>query len=252
MVTEWIEGVNLERANQDQVQSMPIPRRIVMAISLLRELDIFHKQGLIHNDIKPNNVMINFGKLCFVDLDSVRPKNEKPLCGNTPMCTASFMPTAQMAFDVTYSSDDVYLKFNEKTDMYAFGITIIHLFQEIYLPKQEKITINVNGGSIKTFEYAPFSLHHGPKYSEHPALQKILKNMVFQENDKLTSCEDYINALQEVLKLYPDYEKYLAEDRLVGLGKDIAPDDGVKAFKDIEIELLGFNQRLDCVRKLSL
>jgi hypothetical protein len=70
--------------------------------------------------------MINFGKLSFVDLDSVRPKNEKPLHGKTPMCTDTFLPSAQMAFDANYSNE-VYLQFNEKTDMYALGITLVHL-----------------------------------------------------------------------------------------------------------------------------
>lgn len=251
MATEWITGVNLDVANQNQVQSMPIARRIIMAISLLRELNILHKQGLIHNDIKPSNVMVNFGRLCFVDLDSVRLKNEKPFCGSSVMCTEAFLPNAQMAFDVTYS-EDAYLKFNEKTDIYALGITLAHLFQEIYMPKQQKLTINVDGdGLIKTFDFSPFSLYHGSKYSEHPELQQLLKNMVFQENDQLNNCEDYIYALQEVLKTYPDYVQYLTEDRLADLDKDIALNDGEKAFKEIELELLGFNQRVESVNKLS-
>lgn len=251
MVTEWIDGVDLDDAEQEQIQSMPIARRIIMAISLLRELNVLHKQGLIHHDIKPNNVRVNYGKLCFVDLDSVGPKNAKPTFGNSPMFTASFLPSAQMAFDATYSND-AYLKFNEKTDMYALGITLIHLFEEIYVPQQKKVTINVNGGPIKTFDFAPFSILHGPKYSENPELQKLLKNMVCQENDNLTSCEEYIDELQKILKTYPDYEQYLAEDRLTDLGKDVTAKDGEKAFKEIEIELLGFNQRNESVHKLSL
>lgn len=249
LITEWINGVNLDDADQDQIQSMPIPRRIVMAISLLRELNVLHKQGLLHNDIKPSNVMVNFGRLCFVDLDSVRVKNEIPLYGNSPLFTKAFLPTAQIAYDATYTNK-AYLLFDEKTDLYAAGITLMHLFKEIYSPVQKESNINVNGGTIKTFTYAPFSILHGTKYAEHPELQKILKNMVFQENDALDSCEAYIDALMCVLKQYPDYEQYLAEDRLTELGKNIAAGDGEKAFKEIEIELLGYNQRSEMIDDL--
>lgn len=247
LVTEWLSGSNLDVADQAQIQSMPIPRRIVMAISLLRELQLLHKQGLIHNDIKPSNVMINFGRLRFVDLDSVRPKNEKPLFGTTPLFTEAYLPDVQMMFDATYDPESMYLKFNEQTDLYALGLTLAHLFQEIYIPKQEKRTINANGGPVKTFDCTTFSLQHGPKYTDHPELQKIIKNMVFQENDELKSCVDYIDALLKVLKTYPDYVQYLAEDRLFGLGANLTANDGKAAFKDIEIELLGYNQRVDAV-----
>lgn len=253
IATEWIAGVKLNNANQAQIQSMPIPRRIIMAISLLRELNILHKQGLIHHDIKPSNVIANFGKLSFFDLVSVSLKNEKPLYGSAPLYTDAFLPSAQMAFDAIYS-DDIYLKFNEKTDIYALGITLAHLFQEIYKPKPEKLAINVDKGliKIKTFEFSSYSLQHGPKYAEHDELQKLLMNMVIQDNDKLNSCEDYIDAFQNVLKIYPGYEQYLAEDRLAHLDKTVAPQDGEKAFREIEIELLEFNQRIESVRKLSL
>ena len=123
----------------------------------------------------------------------------------------------------------------------------LYLFPEIYVPTKKKEIINDVNYPGKTFEYETFSLHHGPAYSKYPELQKLLKNMVSQENDKISSCEDYINQLQEILIKYPDYEKYLAEDRLASFVKDVAANDGVKAFKEIEIELLRFNQKLESV-----
>ncbi|MBI2785604.1 MAG: protein kinase [Legionella longbeachae] len=251
MVTEWLSGVNLNIADQDQVQTIPVARRIVMAISLLRELNILHKQGLIHNDIKPSNVMINFGKLNFVDLDSVRVKNEVPLCGSV-LFTESYLQTAQMSFDAVYNPRELYLQFNEKTDMYAMGLTLAHLFQEIYIPKNEAQVIKVQGGSGSTHTFNTFSLRHGPKYKEHPELQKLLKNMVFQEQDNLSTAENYIEALKIVLSNYSDHEQYLEEDRLVGLGSGLSPEDGEKAFREIEIELLGYNQRIETINKLSI
>jgi serine/threonine protein kinase len=252
LVSEWLMGASLDNANVEEIQSMPIPRRIVMAISLLRELYIFHKQRLIHNDIKPSNVMVNYGRLNFIDLDSVRPKNEAPLHGTTPIYTDRYLPTAQMSFDATYHPRNLFLKFNEKTDIYAMGITLAYLFPEIYKPRDEDQEIKVNGGPPDTFTFRTVVLTHGSKYGEHTELQKLLKQMVFQEQSSSITANELIDAFKKVLPTYPDHEKYLEEDRLVNLGIDLSSTDAEKAFKEIEIELLGYNQRSEAVRKLSM
>lgn len=249
VVTEWLSGANLDVANPEQLQSMPIPQRIVMAISLLRELNILHKLGFVYNDIKPSNVMVNFGKLSFVDLDSVRPKNEKPLYGITPIFTERYLPTPQMSFDARHNSSSLYLKFDEQTDIFATGITLAHLFQEIYVLKEHSREINVNGGSIKTHTFNSFSIEHGKQYADHTALQKLLKKMMIQDSENPMKVEQLIAEFKEVLATYPDHEQYLAEDRLVDLKADYTPEEGSKAFKEIEIELIGFNQRIAAVNK---
>lgn len=253
MVTEWLSGVNLHVANQKQVQSMPIPQRIIMAISLLRELSILHRQGLLHHDIKPGNVMINFGKLGFVDLDSVTIKNKPPVDGMTLMYTERYLPSAQMSFDAVHNPRQLYSHFNEKTDIYQMGLTLAHLFQEVYVPKEVDNEIKVNGdSSIKSFLCKSMTLLHGPEYDKHPDLQKLIKQMFLQESPSPLTADECIEAFKKVLSTYPDHEKYLEEDRLVDLGKDLSITDGEKAFKEIEIELLAFNQRLDTVTKLKI
>jgi len=253
VVTEWLTGVDLGLANQEQIQSMPIPRRIVMAISLLRELNILHKAGLIHNDIKPGNVMVNFGKLSFVDLDSVRCKNEAPYYGTTPMFTERFLPSAQISFDIKHNSGELHLKFDEQTDIFAMGLTLIHLFQEIYVPKELDQEINVAGGPIKTHIFHTFALGHGTQYASHPALQQLLKKMIMYTPHAPMTVEQLLSEFKAVLLTYPGYEDYLAEDRLVDLKADYTPEVGAQSFKEIEIELLGFNQRAEAVnRKLSM
>lgn len=252
VVTEWLSGASLDIANQEQIKSMPIPRRIVMAISLLRELNILHKLGFIHNDIKPGNVIINYGKLNFVDLDSVRPKNEIPLHGTVPMFSDRFLPEPQMSYDAEYNPEDLYLKFNEQTDIFALGLTLIHLFQEIYVPSEVTHEINVNGGPIKTHNFHSYSLAHGEKYADHPALQKLLKKMYIQDPNAPMTVEQLITDFKDALSTYLDHEEYLSEDRLVDLSSEYTPEDGARAFKAIEIELLGFNQRVDAIKKTAV
>jgi len=247
LVTNWLQGATLDRADQTAVQSMPIPRRIVMAISLLRELNILHNLGFVHNDIKPSNVIVNYGNLNFVDLDSVRPVNEVPHSGGTPMFSTQFLPSAQMAFDAAYNPSGLFMKFDSKTDLYAMGLTLSMLFSEIYKLKSVVNKINVNGGHIDTFNYETFQLWHGEDYEKHSELQKIIKQMVFLEKDKIQTVDEFIAALEKVLTTYPDYKKYLDEDTLKQTQKEIIPKEGIKAFDEIEMELHGFNLRANAV-----
>lgn len=244
LVSDWCKGVNLYDADQSDVRSIPIPRRIVMAISLLNELSILHSLGLVHCDIKPGNVMINFGELYFVDLDSVRLENDifeqHPL-----MCTHEYLMTAQMKFDAIHNPLNLRKKLNYKTDIYALGLTLAYMFQEIYIPHEESITANVIGGSSESFTYPIISLIHGPEYDKHQSLQKLLKSMVFQSESGLSTCREYTNALLEIVKEYPDHEKYLNEIRLPNHADNITKEDGEKAFGEIEKEIFEYNTRLN-------
>ncbi len=198
-------------------------------------------------------MIVNYGKLNFVDFDSVRPKNEKPLHGIAPMFTESYLPTPQMSYDAKHNPSELYLEFNESTDIYAMGLTLAHLFQEIYTPIMQARKITISGGSAgATHTFNTYALRHGTKYLEHPALQKLLKQMVFQEDPALITVDQFIEAFKAALSTYLDYEQYLVEDKLAGLGSELSSEDGDKAFREIEAELLGFNQLLEAVRSLRI
>ncbi len=252
ILTEWLSGATLDTANEEQIKSIPIARRIVMAISLICELNVLHKQNLLHNNIKPGKVMVNYGRLHFTDLNSIRPKGEKPLFGVTPIFTSQYLPSPQMSFDAQHNPKNLYKNFDEKTDIYALGLTLTKLFPEIYMLKDEDVEIKVNGGPPDTYIFKTFSLVHGIQHDQHPELQMLLKNIVLQYQSTfstLSSTVDLINAFTAVLSLYPDYSKYIDEDSIVHLEDRLTPSDAEKGFREIEIELLGYNQRSDMVYK---
>lgn len=74
--------------------------------------DPVHRQGLIHNDIKPSYVLVSDGRLNFVDLDSVRPKNEVPLYALTPMYTERLLLKLQMSYNAKHNPGNLYLQFD--------------------------------------------------------------------------------------------------------------------------------------------
>ncbi|MEO8964700.1 MAG: hypothetical protein ABI370_08515 [Gammaproteobacteria bacterium] len=71
--------------------------------------------------------------------------------------------------------------------------------------------------------------------------------MIFQEQSSPIIADELIEAFMKALVKYPDHKEYIEEDRLVDLGKKLSPEDGEKAFKEIEFELLGFNLRANVV-----
>lgn len=65
---EWIEGLNLQRVVRD---GGPLP--VDMACEIIRQaalgLHDAHKQGLVHRDVKPSNLMVSFdGAVKVIDL----------------------------------------------------------------------------------------------------------------------------------------------------------------------------------------
>ena len=58
IVFEYVEGENLKRLIERRGPS-PVPAALELAIQIARGLAFAHQQGLIHRDVKPQNVLLN-------------------------------------------------------------------------------------------------------------------------------------------------------------------------------------------------
>jgi serine/threonine protein phosphatase PrpC len=94
----------------------------VISVRLARGLATLHAQGIIHRDVKPDNVMLEAAGLKLLDLGVVRiPALEEFPSGGIPG-TRAYMAPEMMEGEAG----------NEATDVYALGITLFRAFTGEY------------------------------------------------------------------------------------------------------------------------
>ena len=114
LAAEFIEGEALSA----RIARGPFPEPLLrdVATQVLRVLAYLHKLGLLHRDIKPDNLIVRpGGELVLVDFGSARRLSGSRTFGATLVGTFGYMPTEQLGGTVDATSD-----------LYALGATLLH------------------------------------------------------------------------------------------------------------------------------
>jgi serine/threonine protein kinase len=151
LVQEFFSGQllsNLLTTNQNRQKSW----NEIQVIQLLREvlhiLNFIHTQGIIHCDIKPNNLIkrADNGKICLLDFGAIQPiyrpesnQNQEQVNFNIP--PSGYVPAEQLAYQPRQNSD-----------IYALGMIAIQALTGIH-PTQLKINSDTNEISWQHLAY---------------------------------------------------------------------------------------------------
>ena len=168
-----------------------------MGIDLCSALEILHSCGVIHQDIKPDNIFVNdrlpTGAIFKLgDLDSLQVLSEEApeaAIRGTPSWLAPEIPAGKAA--------------DERTDLYALGLTLYQM---------------VNEGRLPFLPERQFSSHHDLEIAaqtrltgmELPApagasgtfLEILRKACAFRPEDRYASAAEMRTAMEELLESY--------------------------------------------------
>jgi len=121
LVMTFVEGENLA-ARIQQFGALPETEVVALAQQLLDALAYCHDQGIIHRDIKPQNVIIRpDGRPVLVDFGLVKlwdPSDPRTRTAMRGMGTPEYAPPEQ--YEVAASHTD------PRSDIYSLGATLYH------------------------------------------------------------------------------------------------------------------------------
>ncbi len=119
VVMELLEGRTLGRILKQAHGPIPVEDAVAYAAAMAAALDAVHAEGLLHRDVKPDNVMVvRHGRVVLVDFGTAR---EFALGRSSPMSqtlTPGYAPVEQYT---------ARAHFGPATDVYALGATVYHM-----------------------------------------------------------------------------------------------------------------------------
>ncbi|HEY9853829.1 MAG TPA: serine/threonine-protein kinase, partial [Leptolyngbyaceae cyanobacterium] len=189
LVQEWIEGDTLKQILQ---KDGPMSDRAVneLLLKLLPVLDYIHSKGIIHRDIKPDNIILRKqdGNPVLIDFGAVKETmgTELDSQGNISRTlivgTSGFMPPEQAAGKPVYASD-----------LYSLGCTAVYLLTG-KLPHQLE-TSPVSGEMQWQTELE--SVQTGYPANINPTLMAVLdRSLKCHFRDRFQSAQEMLQALR--------------------------------------------------------
>lgn len=113
ILEEYFDGIPLSDILEDRKLKDAEIRNILLAVC--HALEILHRLGIIHRDVKPQNIMLDAGgHIKLIDYDISKSRKDKQDGDTTALGTLGFAAPEQ--FGLAQS--------NERTDIFAVGILL--------------------------------------------------------------------------------------------------------------------------------
>ena len=125
IVMERIIGIPLDAWMQDRGQVPPLDIAVSILRQILQGLQAMHAAGVLHRDLKPNNILIDDEqKVTIIDLGLARIDNEEAITED-----------GRVTGTVGFIAPELMLEGGEadcRTDLFSVGVVAYHLFTGVY------------------------------------------------------------------------------------------------------------------------
>src|SRR5438034_592867 len=134
IVFEYVEGENLKQLIEQRGPA-PVAYALELAIQVARGLSFAHQQGLVHRDVKPQNVLLNGdGQAKVTDFGIARSLDVKK--GMTT--TGTVLGTSEYIAPEQAQGQHV----SEQTDVYSLGVVLYELLtNEVPFPGENFVAV---------------------------------------------------------------------------------------------------------------
>ncbi len=198
LVMDYLEGDNLKDVIL-KCGRLPLPRAFPILIQIAEALAHAHSRGILHRDIKPDNIILLQTNVCkdlvkIVDFGIAKKinerKSEKLTMDGQVVGTPAFMSPEQI----------LNAHLDARSDIYSFGVLAFNLVTGV-LPIIGKTPVETMSGHVSN---EPLSLVAAcPGVSFPQSLQEILKKMLKKyPEDRHKSMDDVKLELEWLYKPY--------------------------------------------------
>ncbi|MBO4645674.1 MAG: serine/threonine protein kinase [Bacteroidales bacterium] len=191
IVMEFVEGRSLEYFIYREIGLIPEQRALPMFLKILDTVGYLHRKGVLHLDIKSNNVMIQSdGNLKLIDLGIASRISEAT--SSTGFGTPAYMPAEQAEKG----------QVGKYTDIFALGIMLFEMLTG-HLPfTSDNPNPRQNLAEIRhKIKYAPVPpmIQYYPMISNE--LQQIVERALAKNpSSRYQSCEEFASAIKGFMK----------------------------------------------------
>jgi eukaryotic-like serine/threonine-protein kinase len=188
-IMPYVDGESLgQRMSRGPVSvrdTLPILKDIARALSYA------HECGIIHRDIKPDNVLLSSGSAVVIDFGIVKAISDARIIGNTAL-TASGMAVGTPRYMAPEQASSELV--DARTDLYAFGVTAYEMLAG---------TMPFRGGTPMQWIMAHTTAVPTPLPSRAPAVPGALSDLIAQcmskdRLDRPASANEVLDRLEEI------------------------------------------------------
>ncbi len=162
---------------------------IRMGKDLSRALADCHKKGILHRDIKPDNIFMNEYGYLLGDFGIAKYSEESDLVANTMAGSYPYAAPEQMKYTGTGNKEDIY---DYRVDIYALGLSLYELANNDRIPfatstykRAEDIQRRLNGETLPGLSSVSKELE-----------RVILKACAYRPEDRYRTAEEMLRAFE--------------------------------------------------------